>query len=336
MNILIAGSISADYGYEEKQLVTALTEELKKSGHRVDNFLLPYERDMLSVIEQTLAYQLVDVKNADLLITVGYPACLIEHPKKSVYLFEMIPSYNEYWDTEYGVLASPQYSKIKLAISQIESNMLSDAHKVVCNSKLLADDLKKKHNLNCSVQYFPLIEDDASIINFSVDARPYIVMETNLYPNNRIEHAIELIDTTREHRLVIFVPRSKEVYLEALKQLIAQKQLENYVDVVRASISTKSLANAVAYLSTDISNRRIPGVVQRVMNQNIPIICMEDSGAICEYFDSYNNLYVLDHSTEKFKAIIKRIKHKGVNVKNTQNDFKYTSNIKEVVESLVS
>ena len=40
------------------------------------------------MVEQLFAYRLMDIgRNADVLITVGYPAFVIEHPQKEVFFF---------------------------------------------------------------------------------------------------------------------------------------------------------------------------------------------------------------------------------------------------------
>ena len=85
MKILIAGSVIGSEGYEEWALVKALENELKKE-HEVDTFLLPFSRNFLTLPDQILAYRLLDVHSCDMLITVGYPACMLEHNNKISYL----------------------------------------------------------------------------------------------------------------------------------------------------------------------------------------------------------------------------------------------------------
>ena len=82
MKILLAGSIQGDGSYEEADLCVLLKHELRDAGHMVDCFFLPYERNILSLPEQLLAYRMLDINSCDLLITVGYPACILRHQNK--------------------------------------------------------------------------------------------------------------------------------------------------------------------------------------------------------------------------------------------------------------
>ena len=119
MKILVAGSIQGDGGYEEAALCGLIAAELRAAGHTVDHFMLPYERNMLALPEQLTAYSLLQINDCDQLITVGYPACVLNHPNKVCYLLQMEPMLAEYWDSQYGVLANRQYSDILQAVMHV-------------------------------------------------------------------------------------------------------------------------------------------------------------------------------------------------------------------------
>ena len=143
LKILIVGNVIGNENYEEDLLVKQLEIELKNIGHITDSFLLPFSRNFLTALDQIFSYRLLEINDCDLLITVGYPACLLKHPNKIVYLFETLPHYWEYWDSEYGILGNVQYSNIKVALIGIDQKILATAKKIYCNSQLLKDDLMR-------------------------------------------------------------------------------------------------------------------------------------------------------------------------------------------------
>jgi len=102
MKILVAGSVQGDGSYEEETLCNRIKKELEELGYTTDVFLLPYGRNMLSLPEQILAYQLLQINSCELLITVGYPACMLRHHNKVCYLLQTEPMLYEYWDNAYA------------------------------------------------------------------------------------------------------------------------------------------------------------------------------------------------------------------------------------------
>ena len=203
MNILIAASINEYSSIEEKELTTALTAELKKLGHKVDWFFLPFNPDPITVLDQILYYQMLDMSAAELLITIGYPAFALQHPNKIVYLFETMPSLHEYWDTEYGIFESYQYSQVLINLNEIENKFLSSAKKVFCNSKLLADDLKKRYNFTSDVLYLPKFENEVKN-----RANNRFITESCLLQNSRYIELLENIRGIDDLNLDIYVPEA--------------------------------------------------------------------------------------------------------------------------------
>jgi hypothetical protein len=282
MNILIAGSVIGDYGTEESRLITAVATELEACGHRVDSFLLPFERDMLSVIEQCSAYQLLDVSSADLLITIGFPACMINHPNKRVYLFESLPAYNEYWDTEYGVLSSPQYNRIRKTIFLIERQIIQSSKLILTNSKLLAQDYWDRHQYSCECYYFPLENEMLSLPSEFESQDPFLIMETSLLPHQRFELAIEAMLLVEDIVLNVFVSRTQTTYWDFASQLIKERGAEKRIRLFKGTIPQELIENASGYLHVDFESRRIPAIARSLIEAGCPIIAPVDCGAMKE------------------------------------------------------
>lgn len=315
MRILIAGTIQGDNGYEEEYLVKGIEKYLKDNNQIVDSFMLPYSRDMLSLPEQIVAYQMIDLSNIDLLITVGYPACMLNHNNKIVYLFETAPMLNEYWDSEYGVLANPQYSKLLGAINTCEMMSFKAAKKIVCNSQLLSTDIANKYMVEAITLYYPDVFDSA---NSKIDiTEPYYVSETSLLPNHRIELILDLMKEVSNHKLYLFIPKTNSVYLETLYKQIDERKLNNIVCVNKGIIPENILQNAKAYISTDYQIRKVPGGVIRSASHGINIIACEDSGAIEEFLRVHKC-----GATEEpdVKLLSKRLANMSVKRRNSSED----------------
>ncbi|ADZ85489.1 hypothetical protein [Cellulosilyticum lentocellum] len=301
MKILIAGSLSNAGGYEEELLVKELEKEYKSMKYDVDSFILPFSRDILSLPEQILAYQLIDTNCCDLLITVGYPACMLSHPNKVIYLFERVPAFNEYYDSEYGVQASYQYEKIKNTISQIEKKVFLEAKKVFCNSKLLLGDLSIYMNVEKEVLYPPALEIEK---NSNLTNSNYIMIETDLLPYNRSELLITFAKCNTQYDINIFIPSENLVYYETMVKWIKSEKLGHQIKLIQQRATEEDYKNASAYVLMDYNNRRISNSIIMAMENQIPIIACKDCGASMELLVDYPLLKEIEADNIKsFKLV---------------------------------
>jgi hypothetical protein len=122
--VMIAVSVSPFCGREEMHWAQAIQRGLREKRIEVELFMLPVVHNPLLIPEQMTALRLLDVKdNSDLLLTIGFPAFVLKHPKKRVLLFSLASSLHEHFDTEFGILATPQYQKIRGAVQNAEKNV---------------------------------------------------------------------------------------------------------------------------------------------------------------------------------------------------------------------
>ncbi len=148
MRVLIAGSCSPFLGREEFHWMTILTKTLKNKGIDTDHFMLPFVNNPLLIPEQMMALRLLDVENScDLLLAVGYPAFVLKHRRKRALLFSLSSSLHEHFGTEYGVLSTPQYQRIRDAVHTAERKCLTEAERILCASSTLADHIQTRYHL---------------------------------------------------------------------------------------------------------------------------------------------------------------------------------------------
>lgn len=324
MNILIVGTIQGDNGYEEEMLVKNISDYLQKKGHNVDYFLLPFTRDILALPEQILAYQMIDVSSADMLITVGFPACTITHNNKIIYILETIPLLHEYWDSEYGIIPNSQYSKIYNAVNELESKIFKEAKKVICGSQILCDDLKNRYSIKSNVLYYP------NLFSFEYDYNKfkqenYCICETSLLPYQRIELLLDTFKNKNVCNLYLYIYKANEVYMNALEKQIEERQIKHKIHIIKQQVPDIVIENALACLSLDFNVRKIPGAVVRCLSLGTTVITCEDSGAITEYIN-INKCGIIEKANSKL--ISKRIeslevrgKHKESVISNNYETF---------------
>lgn len=275
MKVLIAGSIIGNEGYEEELLVKAVENELKSMEHMVDTFLLPFSRNFLTAPDQILAYRLIDVHECELLITVGYPACLLGHSNKVSYLFETLPHYWEYWDTEYGILCNNQYANIRNTLNEIDKKILSSTKKIYCNSDLLVIDLKNRLNIIAEELYCPSLNENKVI----EQGKFSIITETTLLPYERPELIIELAKNLKNFNVGVFVLNSSIEYIELFENQIKQNKLNEKITIINQAIPKTVYTYSNAYFLSDINRRKISNGVIQALEHGLPVLYPSDSGA---------------------------------------------------------
>lgn len=298
MKILVAGSVNEYSCYEEEQLVKSVAKELKNAGHKVDDFILPYKPDALSLPDQALAYRLVDTSEAELLITIGYPACFMNHPNKICYLMETAPMLHEYWDTEYGVLGNYQYSQILVTMNNMEKKVLSEAKAVFANSALLSEDIFKRTGIKAELLLLPLLEPK-EVSGKNGNGR-YFVVETNLLQNSRYYEFVEQLSGLDDSEILMYIPNTDLVYSHALEEQIKRLNLNGKIRIINGEPSDSILANSLGYLQFNFNSRRIDNAVNRCMAVGAALILADDCGAALEYASGYDGARIV-----KFDKMVK-------------------------------
>lgn len=294
MKILIAGSVQGDGGYEEAALCRLLEQELRALGHTTDRFLLPYERNMLSLPDQLLAYSLFQISRCDQLITVGYPACVLRHPNKICYLLQMEPMLAEYWDSGYGVLANRQYSDLLHTVEHINRESLKTARRVCAVSHLLAEDISARYGVTCGELLYPALEDNEEKSDLkNGDSGKYILCETNLLPWQRPELIVRLFseeNSNRDWNVRLFVPNSNVIYREELHRQIRAHALEERLMVYERRARKADFLNAAGIFIPDCQARRLSNAAVSAIQYCKPLLAMQDGGAVSQVLPRHNCL----------------------------------------------
>lgn len=327
MNIMIIGSVNSFSCYEEEQLVVFLTKELKSMGHMVDNFLLPYKPQGLTVLDQIFAYNLLDVSSAELLITIGYPACTISHKNKICYLLEASPMFHEYWDTEYGILGNHQYSRILITLNEIEHKRLSEAKAVFCNSIALCEDLNKRCSITTNYLPLPLLEPK-EIYGGDEPGRDYYVVETCLLQNSRYYEFLEQVKPDSNLKVLIFIPNADIAYINSIEKHIQLLGIVKNVSICYGQPSDCILKNSLGYIHFCKDSRRFDNIINRCVALDVPVFATDDCGAALDILNDYS-IKKITHFNELIYSLKPLKKDRAANKS-------IITNIKTFVERIIS
>lgn len=332
MQILLAGSVSPFTGREELHWLHAISRNIRDLGFQIDTFMLPVVQNPLLLPEQMMALRLLDLEaSCDLLLTIGYPAFVLKHPRKRALLFALAPHLHEWFDSEYGVLATNQYQIIRDAVRNTEKKCLSEAERIICASGMLADQIKNDYSLDSRAMNL----DDASVDDSTVlfpGEGVWVITESTLEPHERVEILLDAIAFSEESwKLNIFVPSASDVYHNALLHRIERLRINERVFVTMGSLPISVLEKSCCYVSLHYLTTRIPECVLRAAKVNAPIITSSDCGALLQVVEhNVNGLVVAPDSKSIARALDQITVNKELAQQLSQGNKDFISSIADV------
>lgn len=158
MKIVVASSfVPFAYG-GGRFIVEWLTERLRAEGHAVERIYLPFVDDPATMLEQTLAYRLVDVaQSADRLIAIRPPAHVIPHPNKVVWFIHHFRTFYDLWDSDFRPVPDrPESHALRRRLWRMDDVALREARRILTISEVVAKRLRDFNRVPSEVVYPPL------------------------------------------------------------------------------------------------------------------------------------------------------------------------------------
>jgi glycosyltransferase involved in cell wall biosynthesis len=268
-----------------------LRDALRASGHEAEIVAIPFrwyppER----VVEHILACRLLDLTEftgikTDMLIGLKFPAYLIPHPNKVIWILHQHRQAYDLWNnTSLGDLVNfPDGAQARDAIRHADTQLIPEARAVYANSMNVAARLKKY----CGIDSTPLYHPPQNAAQFHcLDAEDYLFFPSRLSAGKRQELVLEALAETRQPVRVCFAGSADDpTYARTLKELSAKLKVERRV-VWLGHVSEKkkrdmyARALGVVYAPWD---EDYGYVTLEAMLASKPVITCTDSGGTLEF-----------------------------------------------------
>ena len=127
-----------------------LRDALRAAGHEAEILAIPFKwYPPEKILDHILACRLLDVSEVagtpvDLLIGLKFPAYLIPHPNKVLWILHQHRTAYELWDHPLSdMVYYPNGAQVRDAIEQADRHLIPEANAVFANSRNVAQRLKK-------------------------------------------------------------------------------------------------------------------------------------------------------------------------------------------------
>jgi glycosyltransferase involved in cell wall biosynthesis len=267
-----------------------LKAALIAEGHEAEIVTVPFNPAVPErIADQMLACRLFDLTEihgtkVDRLIALKFPAYLIPHPNKVVWVLHQHRAAYDLWSYPFEDLgASPRGALVREAIRRADQQ-LAEAKAVFANSKNIANRLGHFCGINSTPLYHP--PPKAESFFCAPETEEYFFFPSRLSASKRQSLILEALALTRQKVKILFagVADSPE-YGRRLKTLTAKLGVESRVEwlgFVTEEEKRNAYAKAIAVVFPPVDEDYGYITLEAMLSSKAVITC-EDSGGPLEF-----------------------------------------------------
>jgi glycosyltransferase involved in cell wall biosynthesis len=269
--------------------VAGLHRALIEAGYNAEVVALPFKwYPPAEIMRSALAWRLLDLseangKTVDLVIGMKFPAYLVAHERKVLWIMHQYRAAYNLWDTPFDDLSSyPDGAQVRQWIHNADNRLIPQAKKVFANSKTVADRLRRYNKIESQPLYHPPPRAESLRCGELGD---YIFYPSRLEPQKRQELLIEAAQYLRTPVKIILAGGSRDP--KRYESLIKKYDVKDRVCLrgfVEESEVIQLYANAlgVCYLPFDEDYGYI---TLEGMLSGKPVVVARDGGGATEFIE---------------------------------------------------
>lgn len=268
-----------------------LIHALRSVGHEAELVTIPfkgYPPDQ--ILDHMLACRLIDLSEScgqkiDKVVCMKFPAYLVPHPQKVVWLLHQYREAYELWGTKYSDLINfANGLQIRDAIINADKKAFQECISIFTNSKNVAKRLKKFNQINAAPLYHPPQNAEAFYCDSNVE--DYLFFPSRLTPIKRQHLVIEALSKTSKPVKVLFSGKADNreyvVHLENLIKELGVAERAILLGEIGETEKIKYYAQALGVIYPPF-DEDYGYVTLEAMLSSKPLITCTDSGGTLEF-----------------------------------------------------
>jgi glycosyltransferase involved in cell wall biosynthesis len=286
-----------------------LRDALIDAGHEAEILAIPYKwYPPEKILDHILACRLLDVSEVagtrvDRLIGLRFPAYLIPHPNKVLWILHQHRTAYDLWDHALSDLVYyPNGSQVRDAIEHTDRTLIPEAKAVFANSQNVARRLKQF----CGIDSTPLYHPPPNAEKFySSKAEDFLFFPSRLCIPKRQELALKALALTRNPVRVVFAgisdhPDYTDKLQSLARKLKVQKRVE-WLGGISEDEKRARYASALAVVYPPI-DEDYGYVTLEAMLSSKPVITCRDSGGPLEFVLDQQTGLIAESTPESLAA----------------------------------
>ena len=266
-----------------------LCKALELAGHEAEIVAIPFQTYPLErILDTMLVCRLLDLtsangRNIDRLIGLKFPAYLIPHPSKVLWILHQHRQAYELWGNPCGGLdLSANGLQIRENIIRADNNVFAETHNIFSNSKNVARRLKTYNNVDSIALYHP--PQDADSFYFQ-EEEGYFFFPSRINQIKRQELVVEALAKTTHAVPVIFAGKAEGNFDIYLQEKIAKLGLTERAMFIGKITNEQKIAHYAKSLGVVYPpfDEDYGYVTLEGMLASKPVITCQDSGGPLEF-----------------------------------------------------
>lgn len=271
-------------------LAEGLVNALQTAGHEAEIVAIPFKwYPAERILDCMLSCRLIDLTEScgqaiDRIIGLKFPAYLIAHPRKTLWLLHQHRTAYEQWDTPYSDLAlQPQGARIRETIINADNKAFEESDGIFTISSNVSKRLKHFNRVESKPLYHPPLNAERF---YAEEEQGYFFFPSRLTTIKRQELVLEALSQTRNPVKVLFAgkpdePNYKERLLKVANKLRVTKQAV-FLGGITESEKLKYYAQALGIVFAPF-DEDYGYVTLEAMLSRKPVITCTDSGGPGEF-----------------------------------------------------
>jgi glycosyltransferase involved in cell wall biosynthesis len=292
-----------------------LRDALCREGHEAEIIAIPFKwYPPEKILDHMLACRLLDLTEVagtpvDLLVGLKFPAYLIPHPNKVVWILHQHRTAYELWDHPLGdLIYAPDGAQVRDAIQAADKHLLAQAKALYANSGNVARRLKQYCGLDSQPLYHPPpFAEKFYCAEATVD---YLFFPSRLCRPKRQSLVLEALARTRQPVRVRFAGAADyPAYVDELKGLARKLKVHQRVEWLGQVTEEEkrrlySEARGIIYPPID---EDYGYVTLEAMLASKPLITCTDSGGPLEFVSDNETGLIAEPTVESLAAAMDRL-----------------------------
>lgn len=295
-------------------LVDQLKKEITDLGHNVDVIQMPFKwYPPERIIENAMMWRMADIdvsealgKPIDMVICTKFPAYLVKHPHKVLWLFHQYRQAYDLHESRFAEFNTPEREKIRKLIIEMDNKFIPEAKKIFTISKNVTKRLKKYNQIESEVIY-PGVKNPGKY--FCKTAKDYVLFVSRLSAIKRPEILIKSIKHVKNKSLkFIFVGKDEAKYLEQLERIAKEEGVRDRIIFKTSYIPEEELltlyAEALCIVFPPYDEDYGYITLEAFLSKK-PIITVDNAGGPLEFVENGKNGFIT--ADDDFKKIAHHI-----------------------------
>lgn len=288
MRIVIASTSVPHIDGGGRLIVKWTAEALRQAGHEVEEFYLPFPQAVEATLASLVGLRRMPFRDTcDRLITIRWPAHVIQHDNKAVWFIHHYRMVFDLWDTMYrNVPDNADGRAFRELLRTVDNTALRESRDVYTNSLIVRDRVREYNGLDVETLYPPLGGDTDRF--FTEDYGDFIFFPSRVTAIKRQLLALQALEfTTTPVRVVIAGKSENPEYTAELEDTARTLGVEDRVELrlgwMDEDEKVQLLARclALAYLPLDEDSYGYPSL--EASHAAKAIITLTDSGGALEF-----------------------------------------------------